>query len=384
MSAAFAAGAGVIGDYRECSFAIPGEGTFFGTEATDPAVGQKGRRETVAELRLEFVCPADRLAAVAGRDPGPAFVRGARDRRLSAARRSRETSDDRTPSGPAGWAGSSGRRAWRSSRRRSGGRWTSRASRSWAIRGGRSDRVAVCCGAGDDFLQGRRARRRGRPAHRRGAVPPRPRGRGPRHRPDHRRPPRHRADRRRGPGRTDRRGVPRARGLAEPVRARSLPARRCPGIHRRHASSSPEWSRGEPERNFRARRTPGRPARRRIRPRSPRRRDDPTPGRSSGLLLRLHGGRSGPLPLRPLRLRPSPACAGRAVGNGRNIWCSHCPDQNWPVHFCSEIVRTVGRSSSRITSPHAPGIRRPDLRGTLAHAEQTLAVGDRQATARQS
>jgi dinuclear metal center YbgI/SA1388 family protein len=64
LAAAFAAGAGVIGNYRECSFAIPGEGTFFGTEAADPAVGQKGRRETVAELRLEVVCPAERLAAV--------------------------------------------------------------------------------------------------------------------------------------------------------------------------------------------------------------------------------------------------------------------------------------------------------------------------------
>ncbi len=64
MSAAFDGGAGVIGAYRECSFAIPGEGTFFGTEASDPAVGERGRRETVAELRLEFVCPADRLAAV--------------------------------------------------------------------------------------------------------------------------------------------------------------------------------------------------------------------------------------------------------------------------------------------------------------------------------
>jgi dinuclear metal center YbgI/SA1388 family protein len=63
LAAAFEAGAGVIGDYRECSFAIPGEGTFFGTEATDPAVGQKGRRETVAELRLEFICSAERLAA---------------------------------------------------------------------------------------------------------------------------------------------------------------------------------------------------------------------------------------------------------------------------------------------------------------------------------
>jgi dinuclear metal center YbgI/SA1388 family protein len=64
MAGAFEAGAGQIGAYRECSFAIPGQGTFFGTEATDPAVGQKGRRETVAELRLEFVCPAESLPAV--------------------------------------------------------------------------------------------------------------------------------------------------------------------------------------------------------------------------------------------------------------------------------------------------------------------------------
>jgi hypothetical protein len=64
MSAVFAAGAGVIGDYRECSFAIPGQGTFFGTEAADPAVGERGRRETVAELRLEFVCPAERLPTI--------------------------------------------------------------------------------------------------------------------------------------------------------------------------------------------------------------------------------------------------------------------------------------------------------------------------------
>jgi dinuclear metal center YbgI/SA1388 family protein len=64
MSAVFGAGAGVIGAYRECSFAIPGEGTFFGTEASDPAVGQRGRRESVAELRLEFVCPSEKLASV--------------------------------------------------------------------------------------------------------------------------------------------------------------------------------------------------------------------------------------------------------------------------------------------------------------------------------
>jgi dinuclear metal center YbgI/SA1388 family protein len=63
-SAAFAAGAGRIGMYEECSFAAAGEGTFFGTEGANPAVGQRGRRETVPELRLEVVCPARRLGAV--------------------------------------------------------------------------------------------------------------------------------------------------------------------------------------------------------------------------------------------------------------------------------------------------------------------------------
>jgi dinuclear metal center YbgI/SA1388 family protein len=62
--AMFAAGAGQIGQYRECSFRIPGTGTFFGSESTNPTVGQKGRREEVAELRLEVLCPeasADRV-----------------------------------------------------------------------------------------------------------------------------------------------------------------------------------------------------------------------------------------------------------------------------------------------------------------------------------
>lgn len=59
--AVFAAGAGVIGQYRECSFRLAGTGTFFGSDAANPTVGQKGRREDVAEWRLEVVCPEDRL-----------------------------------------------------------------------------------------------------------------------------------------------------------------------------------------------------------------------------------------------------------------------------------------------------------------------------------
>jgi dinuclear metal center YbgI/SA1388 family protein len=60
--ALFAAGAGHIGEYRECSFRIAGTGTFFGSDATNPAVGKKGRREEVAEWRLEVVCPETRVA----------------------------------------------------------------------------------------------------------------------------------------------------------------------------------------------------------------------------------------------------------------------------------------------------------------------------------
>jgi dinuclear metal center YbgI/SA1388 family protein len=50
-------GAGAIGRYRECTFRAHGIGTFHGLEGTEPAVGEPGRREEVAELRLEAVAP---------------------------------------------------------------------------------------------------------------------------------------------------------------------------------------------------------------------------------------------------------------------------------------------------------------------------------------
>jgi dinuclear metal center YbgI/SA1388 family protein len=62
--ALFAAGAGRIGEYRECSFRLAGIGTFFGSDAANPAIGQKGRREEVSEWRLEAVCPANSVEAV--------------------------------------------------------------------------------------------------------------------------------------------------------------------------------------------------------------------------------------------------------------------------------------------------------------------------------
>ncbi len=62
--ALFAAGAGRIGEYSECSFRLAGTGTFFGSDASNPTVGQKGRREDVSEWRLEVVCPEAAVEAV--------------------------------------------------------------------------------------------------------------------------------------------------------------------------------------------------------------------------------------------------------------------------------------------------------------------------------
>jgi dinuclear metal center YbgI/SA1388 family protein len=62
--ALFAAGAGYIGEYSECSFRLPGTGTFFGSDASNPTVGAKGRREEVNEWRLEAICPEAILGRV--------------------------------------------------------------------------------------------------------------------------------------------------------------------------------------------------------------------------------------------------------------------------------------------------------------------------------
>jgi hypothetical protein len=59
--AVFAAGAGRIGEYERCSWYAAGTGTFFGGDETSPALGEQGREERVAELRVETVVPAERL-----------------------------------------------------------------------------------------------------------------------------------------------------------------------------------------------------------------------------------------------------------------------------------------------------------------------------------
>jgi hypothetical protein len=63
--ALFDAGAGRIGNYTQCSFRSPGTGTFYGEEGTtNPTVGQSGKLERAAEVRVETVMPIARLSEV--------------------------------------------------------------------------------------------------------------------------------------------------------------------------------------------------------------------------------------------------------------------------------------------------------------------------------
>ena len=62
--ALFAAGAGRMGAYRDCSFRSSGQGTFFGEEGTRPRVGEAHRRELVTEVKLETTLPESAAPAV--------------------------------------------------------------------------------------------------------------------------------------------------------------------------------------------------------------------------------------------------------------------------------------------------------------------------------
>ena len=59
----FAAGGGVIGDYERCSWYTKGTGTFLAGAGADPAVGEVGEEEHVAEYRVEIVVPEEALPA---------------------------------------------------------------------------------------------------------------------------------------------------------------------------------------------------------------------------------------------------------------------------------------------------------------------------------
>lgn len=59
--ALFAAGAGQVGAYDQCSFRVSGQGTFRPGAGTTPFVGEIGRLERVEETRLEMIVPRENL-----------------------------------------------------------------------------------------------------------------------------------------------------------------------------------------------------------------------------------------------------------------------------------------------------------------------------------
>lgn len=50
------AGAGVVGDYKFCTFSVKGIGRYIPMESAHPAIGKVGQYEKVTEERIETVC----------------------------------------------------------------------------------------------------------------------------------------------------------------------------------------------------------------------------------------------------------------------------------------------------------------------------------------
>ncbi|BBZ67784.1 GTP cyclohydrolase 1 type 2 [Mycolicibacterium insubricum] len=57
-AAVFAAGAGRIGDYSQCSWSVGGTGQFLPHDGANPAIGTVGQVERLAEDRVEVIAPA--------------------------------------------------------------------------------------------------------------------------------------------------------------------------------------------------------------------------------------------------------------------------------------------------------------------------------------
>ena len=57
------AGAGRLGRYDHCCWQTSGRGCFRPLAGSKPFLGETGKRETAAEVRLEMICSEDRIAA---------------------------------------------------------------------------------------------------------------------------------------------------------------------------------------------------------------------------------------------------------------------------------------------------------------------------------
>lgn len=63
-SAVHEAGAGQVGNYRDCSFEVTGTGRFKPDDHAQPHIGQRGKPEQVNEIRMEVLLPVEREQAV--------------------------------------------------------------------------------------------------------------------------------------------------------------------------------------------------------------------------------------------------------------------------------------------------------------------------------
>ena len=64
MDALFKAGAGQIGNYKNCSFRLDGQGTYLPSEGSHPFKGEPGKMETVDETRAEVIFPRHLTSAI--------------------------------------------------------------------------------------------------------------------------------------------------------------------------------------------------------------------------------------------------------------------------------------------------------------------------------
>ena len=63
-NAVFEAGAGWIGNYRNCGFTAEGTGTFLPLEGANPTIGEQGQFERVREYRFETIVPVAKVQTV--------------------------------------------------------------------------------------------------------------------------------------------------------------------------------------------------------------------------------------------------------------------------------------------------------------------------------
>lgn len=64
LNALFAAGAGNIGNYSECSYSVDGVGTFKGNEDSNPVIGEKNKRSTKPEYKIELIFPDNKESKI--------------------------------------------------------------------------------------------------------------------------------------------------------------------------------------------------------------------------------------------------------------------------------------------------------------------------------